>query len=45
MSASALPRSDQGGIDWAQAAPEVRENFLRCHKRLWLQPVLIGAKE
>jgi hypothetical protein len=45
ISASVLPRNDQGGIDWAQVAPEVRENFLRCHKRLWLEPVLIGGKE
>ena len=45
ISASVLPRNDQGGIDWAQVAPEVRENFLRSHKRLWLEPVLIGGNE
>jgi hypothetical protein len=32
-------------MDWAQVASEVRENFLRSHKRLWLEPVLIGATE
>jgi hypothetical protein len=45
VSASVLLRNDQGGIDWAQVASEVRENFLRSHKRLWLEPVLIGATE
>ncbi len=43
--ASVLPRTDNGGIDWEQVAPDVRERFLRCHKRLWLEPVLIGGKE
>ena len=43
--ASVLPRSKEGSIDWAQVTPEVRENFLRGHKRLWLEPVLIGATE
>jgi hypothetical protein len=45
VSASVLPRSKEGGMDWAQVASEVRENFLRSHKRLWLEPVLIGATE
>jgi hypothetical protein len=45
VSASVLPRTDRGAIDWAQVGPDVRERFLRCHKRLWLQPVLIGGKE
>jgi hypothetical protein len=40
-----LPRTVRGGIDWAQIGPDVRENFLRCHRRLWLQPVLVGGKE
>jgi hypothetical protein len=44
VSASALPRTQKGEVDWAQVAPEMREKFLRCHKRLWLQPVLIGGK-
>jgi hypothetical protein len=43
VSASALPRNDQGGIDWEMVAPETREKFLRCHRRLWLEPVLIGG--
>jgi hypothetical protein len=43
VAAGALPRNAQGIIDWAQVKPEVREKFLRCHKRLWLEPVLIGG--
>jgi hypothetical protein len=45
VSARVLPRNDQGGIDWTQVASEVRDSFLRSHKRLWLEPVLIGGKE
>jgi hypothetical protein len=45
VSASVLPRNKEGVIDWAQVTPEVRENFLRSHKRLWLEPLLIGGKE
>jgi hypothetical protein len=45
VSASVLRRSKEGSIDWAQVTPEVRENFLRGHKRLWLEPVLIGATD
>jgi hypothetical protein len=45
VSASTLPRNDQGVIGWEQVAPETREKFLCCHKRLWLEPVLIGGKE
>jgi hypothetical protein len=43
ISASGLPRNDQGSIDWTLVAPEIRERFLRCHKRLRLEPVLIGG--
>ena len=43
ISAGALERNDNGGIDWDKVAPETREKFLQCHKRLWLQPVLIGG--
>ena len=43
ISASALPRDDRGVIDWEKMMPEVREKFLRCHKRLWLEPLLIGG--
>ena len=45
VSASALPRNPDGWIEWSQVTPEAREKFLRCHKRLWLQPTLIGGKE
>jgi len=45
VAASELPRNDDGGIDWEQVSREAREKFLRCHKRLWLQPTLIGGKE
>ena len=44
-SATVLPRNDQGGIDWAHVTPEVRENFLRRHRRLWLEPTLIAGTE
>lgn len=44
VSASVLPRNDQGIVDWEKVAPEAREKFLCCHKRLWLEPVLIGGK-
>ncbi len=43
ISASTLPRNDRGGVDWEKVAPETREKFQRCHKRLWLEPVLIGG--
>ncbi|HEY5911330.1 MAG TPA: hypothetical protein VJA21_12075 [Verrucomicrobiae bacterium] len=42
--ASALPRNDRGVVDWDKVAPETRQKFLRCHKRLWLEPVLIGGE-
>jgi hypothetical protein len=45
VSATVLPRNDQGGIDWDKVAPEAREKFLRCHKRIWLEPLLIGGNE
>jgi hypothetical protein len=45
ISASALPRNGRGVIDWDKVAPEARDQFLRCHKRLWLEPVLIGGRE
>ena len=45
ISIDELPRSDQGGIDWAQVAPEVREKFLGCHTRHWLEPILVGGTE
>jgi hypothetical protein len=45
VSASTLPRNDRGAVDWDKVAPEMREKFLRSHKRLWLEPVLIGGKE
>ena len=45
VSATALPRNEQGIIDWDIVAPATREQFLRCHKRIWLEPVLIGGRE
>ena len=45
VSVSTLPRTIEGSIDWEQVSEEMREKFLRCHRRLWLQPVLVGAKE
>jgi len=45
ISASALPRTDRGVIDWVKVAPEMQEKFLRCHKRTWLEPVLIGGND
>jgi glucarate dehydratase len=45
ISASVLPRNDRGVVDWERVASETRDRFLRCHKRLWLEPVLIGARE
>jgi hypothetical protein len=43
ISTSALSRNDRGVIDWEKIVPETREKFLRCHKRIWLEPVLIGG--
>jgi len=45
ISASTLPRNDRGIIDWEKVAPGARDKFLRCHKRLWLEPLLIAARE
>ena len=41
---SALPRNERGIIDWDKVAPATREQFLRGHKRVWLEPLLIGGK-
>ncbi len=43
VSVSTLPRNDRDVIDWEKVAPETREKFLRCHMRIWLEPVLIGG--
>lgn len=45
VSASTLPRNVGGAVDWDQVAPELRTAFLRCHKRLWLQPILVSGSE
>lgn len=45
ISASVLARNDRGAVDWEKVAPETREKFLRCHKRIWLEPLLICANE
>jgi hypothetical protein len=45
ISASVLPRDDRGVVDWEKIAPETREKFLRCHKRIWLEPALIGGND
>jgi hypothetical protein len=43
ISANVLPRNDRGAVDWEKVAPETREKFLRCHKRIWQEPLLIGG--
>jgi hypothetical protein len=43
--ATAMPRNERGIIDWDKVAPATREQFLHCHKRIWLEPVLIGGRE
>lgn len=45
VSVNALPRRTDGEIDWLAVTPEVRDAFWRCHKRLWLEPVLVNLAE
>jgi hypothetical protein len=40
-----LPRTSEGYIDWAQVTVELREAFWRTHKRMWIEPVLVGVKD
>lgn len=40
-----LPRTSEGYIDWAQVTEECREAFWRTHKRIWIEPVLVGIND
>ena len=40
-----LPRDGHGGIDWPQVEESVRLRFWKSHRRVWVEPTLIGAAE
>lgn len=42
VSANALPRDAEGGFLWAGVPAELKEKFLRSHRRTWIEPVLVG---
>jgi hypothetical protein len=43
--AASLPRKESDGtIDWDSLKPEVREAFVRNHKLIWTEPVLVGGE-
>lgn len=40
-----LARRSDGEVDWLAVGEETRQAFWRCHKRVWLEPVLCGMRE
>jgi hypothetical protein len=42
---AALPRRDDGEIDWNQVEAGVREKFWQSHTLKWVEPVLIGVDQ
>jgi hypothetical protein len=40
-----LPRTGEGYIDWAQVSEEHKQAFWRTHKRIWIEPVLVGIND
>lgn len=45
VSITALPRREDGEIDWLKVPDETREAFWRSHKRHWVEPTLINFDE
>ena len=41
----ALPRREDGDIDWLATTEDTRQAFWRCHRRLWVEPCLINFEE
>jgi hypothetical protein len=38
-----LARDEKGGIDWSKVDEPTRARFWASHKRVWVDPILVGA--
>jgi hypothetical protein len=45
VAVSALPRREDGEIDWLTVPEETRSAFWRFHKRTWIEPTLVNFDE
>lgn len=45
VSIASLPKREDGEVDWLQVPADTRVAFWSCHKRLWLEPVLVNFDE
>jgi hypothetical protein len=45
VAVSALPRREDGEIDWFKVPEEMRNAFWRSHKRTWIEPTLVNLDE
>jgi hypothetical protein len=45
VAVSALPRREDGEIDWLKVPEEMRNAFWRSHKRTWIEPTLVKLDE
>lgn len=45
VSSSAMPRLLDGSIDWSQVDLATKDLFVRTHKRIWIERVLVGLVE
>ena len=44
VSARSLPRRPDGEINWSLITEDVRINFWKCHKRIWIERLIVGAE-
>jgi hypothetical protein len=42
---SALPRRQDGQVDWDNVSLETKEKFWACHERKWIEPTLVNFEE
>lgn len=42
IAVASLPRREDGEIDWLAVSDETRRAFWRCHKRTWIEPMLVN---
>jgi len=40
---SSLPRDEEGGIRWTEVSDDTKDKFMRSHRRIWIDPVLVGS--
>ena len=45
VSVNALPRREDGEIDWNNTPQEMRDSFWRTHERRWIEPILVNMGE